>query len=93
MLPQGVAFIQEASAVIQAQVPVQVQVKVLSLEALVILQKVLVQNRLLAVQAAQVLETIAQAVVVKQQKEVTYQYLFQYHLVMAAMEDVMVVLA
>lgn len=102
MLPLEVAFIQEALAVIQvpAQVQVKVQaqgqvrVKVLSLEALVILQKVLAQIHLITVtRITQVAKTIVQVVVVKQQKEVIFQYLSQYHLVTIAMDEVIMVLA
>jgi hypothetical protein len=95
MLLQGEVFIQEALVAIQAQAPVQVQVqvKVLNLGTSVILQKVLVQNHLIAVQVAQVLKTITQAIVVKQQKEVIFQYLSQYRLVTTAMEEVIMVSA
>lgn len=95
-------FIQEALAAIQVQVPVKVQAqvqvraKVLGLGTLVILQKVPAQTHLIAVvPIAQVVKTIIiiQAVVVKQKKGVSFQYLFQYHLVIAAMEEVIMVLA
>lgn len=102
MLLQEVAFIQEVLVAIQVQVQVKVQaqvqarVKVLDPEALVILQKVLVQIHLITIaritQIIQAAKTIAQAVVVKQQKEVIFQYLSQYHLVIVAMEEVIMVL-
>lgn len=97
MLLQEAAFILEVLAAIQVQAQVQVRVKVLGPGALVILQKVLVQIHLITIaritQIVQAVKTIAQAVVVKQQKEVIFQYLSQYHLVIAAMEEVIMVLA
>lgn len=82
MLLQGEAFIQEVLAAV-GQVPVEV----LNLEALVILQKVQVQNHI-TVALAQ--KTIVQVAVADQQKEVIFQYLSPYHSGTEAMEEVII---